>query len=168
METTPISKMPQPQQGEDNNQFIISNDNEMMKQILATHADHSCHKVDVRHHIQLIEKILWHSTTLKRTNIHEPQVCLNMKSLDEKIQQVDFMGMLEALAYAIHKISNEGWGCALDNGGIIQVLIKILLGCQGGGGLCRFCCHLWGVLAGGRTLRDSSVGQVHCIVEAIT
>ncbi|XP_043703942.1 protein SIEVE ELEMENT OCCLUSION B-like [Telopea speciosissima] len=100
----------QQQQSEGHDHFTTSDDdNEMMKEILATHADHHNYynKVDVNPHLQLIEEILRHSTTLKRTNIHEPKVSSHMKSLDEKFQKVDSQIMLEALAYIIHKISCE-------------------------------------------------------------
>ncbi|XP_042486401.1 protein SIEVE ELEMENT OCCLUSION B-like [Macadamia integrifolia] len=94
-------------EGEGHNQLITSEDNVTMNQILATHAKQNFHKVDLTPHLQLIEEILRHSTTLQRTNIHDLQVSSLMESLNEKSQKVDFLGMLEALAYTLHKISCE-------------------------------------------------------------
>ncbi|XP_042517118.1 protein SIEVE ELEMENT OCCLUSION B-like [Macadamia integrifolia] len=100
--------MSQQQKGGDYNQFTTTSDDDvLMKQIIATHADGSIHKVNVRPHLQLIKEIFRYSTTLDRTNIHDLQVSSHMKSLDEKTQKADFVGMLEALAYTIHKISCE-------------------------------------------------------------
>ncbi|XP_042480515.1 protein SIEVE ELEMENT OCCLUSION B-like [Macadamia integrifolia] len=98
---------PQQQQSENRNQFTTLEDNVTMKQILATHADNSFHRVDLNPHLQLIEEILHHSNTLKRINIDDLQISLHMESLDKKSQKVDFVGMLEALAYTIQKISCE-------------------------------------------------------------
>ncbi|XP_042484403.1 protein SIEVE ELEMENT OCCLUSION B-like isoform X2 [Macadamia integrifolia] len=98
---------PQQQHSEGHDQFTTSDDNVMIKQILATHANHNFHKVDLRPHLQIIKKIVQHSTTLECTNVHDEEVSSHMESLDEKIRKVDFVGMLESLAYTIHKISNE-------------------------------------------------------------
>ncbi|XP_042507890.1 protein SIEVE ELEMENT OCCLUSION B-like [Macadamia integrifolia] len=98
---------PQQQHGEGHDQFTALDDNVMTKQILATHANHNFHKVELRPHLQIIEKIVQHSTTLERTNVHDEEVSSHMESLDEKIRKVNFVGMLEALAYTVHKISNE-------------------------------------------------------------
>ncbi|XP_042499000.1 protein SIEVE ELEMENT OCCLUSION B-like isoform X2 [Macadamia integrifolia] len=68
-------------EGEGHSQFTTLEDNVMMKQILTTHDNHNFHK-----------------------DLHVSSL---MESLDEKSQKVDFVGMLEALACTIHKISCE-------------------------------------------------------------
>ncbi|XP_043703931.1 protein SIEVE ELEMENT OCCLUSION A-like [Telopea speciosissima] len=128
--TSSISKMQQSQQ----QQFSTSDDdddddddNEMMKQILATHSDHNYHKVDVRPHLQLIDEIFRHSTThFQRTNIHDPEVSSHMESLDKQSQKVDFLGMLEALACTIHKVSCE-ISCRCTGGGDVHSTTMALL-----------------------------------------
>ncbi|KAJ4973402.1 hypothetical protein NE237_006576 [Protea cynaroides] len=96
--------------------FSSSDDNVMMKQILSTHA-HDGREVDVGPLLQLIEEILQRpTTTTLGTAIHAPQVYSQMESLDERIHQPAFLGMLEALSYTIHKISCE-ISCKCSGGG---------------------------------------------------
>ncbi|XP_043726165.1 protein SIEVE ELEMENT OCCLUSION B-like [Telopea speciosissima] len=96
--------------------FTTSDDNVMMKQILATHA-HDGREIDVKPLLQLIEEILQRSSTNALEGaLHHPQVSSHMDSLDERIQQESFVGMLEALSYTIHKISCE-ISCKCSGGG---------------------------------------------------
>ncbi|XP_043704887.1 protein SIEVE ELEMENT OCCLUSION B-like [Telopea speciosissima] len=96
--------------------FTTSDDNVMMKQIHATHA-YDGRQVEVRPLLQLIEEILQRSTTttLDRA-VQAPLVSSHMESLDERSHQDAFVGMLEALAYTIHKISCE-ISCKCSGGG---------------------------------------------------
>ncbi|XP_042496824.1 protein SIEVE ELEMENT OCCLUSION B-like [Macadamia integrifolia] len=105
--------------------FTTSDDNVMMKQILGTHA-YDGREVEVRPLLQLIEEILQRSTTaptydralqgmIKKMSIG-PTSYFTMDSLDERTQEAAFVGMLEALAYTIHKISSE-ISCKCSGGG---------------------------------------------------
>ncbi|KAJ4961251.1 hypothetical protein NE237_021161 [Protea cynaroides] len=97
--------------------FTTSDDNVMMKQILATHA-HDGREVDVRPLLELIEEILQRSTstTLDGALHHQAPLASHMEGFDERTHEDAFAGMLELLAYTIHKISCE-ISCKCSGGG---------------------------------------------------
>nr|DAD34397.1 TPA_asm: hypothetical protein HUJ06_005037 [Nelumbo nucifera] len=98
------------------NLFSTSDDNAMMKQILGTHA-HDGREVDVKPLLQIVEDIFHRSppTATTTTNVVDGIVQhvvaadthTHIDALVDKTHHLGFAGMLEALAYTIHKISCE-------------------------------------------------------------
>ncbi|KAK9104293.1 hypothetical protein Scep_021137 [Stephania cephalantha] len=91
----------------DRHMFSSSDDGTIMKQILTTHAPDG-RNVDVKPLLHVIEDILQRSSNglIGGTSLNgqtEPHV----DSLDDRIRQPGFMGILEALADTIHRISCE-------------------------------------------------------------
>ncbi|KAJ6424146.1 hypothetical protein OIU84_025013 [Salix udensis] len=76
----------------------MSYDNVMMKRIERTHAPDG-REVDVKPFLHLVEDILKRATSLTTSQAHA--------ELKDKIQQINFVSMLDALSSTIHKISCE-------------------------------------------------------------
>ncbi|OMO94428.1 hypothetical protein CCACVL1_06011 [Corchorus capsularis] len=103
--------------------FSASDDTAMMKQIQSTHAPDG-RVVDVKPILQIIESVLRHVTP----NIDR---ALNgghghLDSFDEMTSQATVDGMLEALAYIVHKISCE-ISCKCSGGGDAHSTTMVLL-----------------------------------------
>ncbi|ERN10515.1 protein SIEVE ELEMENT OCCLUSION B [Amborella trichopoda] len=81
--------------------FIASDDAAVMKQILATHSPDG-REIDVKPLVQIVEDILKHTTI---TTVVHPQTTVEL--LEDKAHTERMIGMLEALAYTIHRISCE-------------------------------------------------------------
>ncbi|KAF6176950.1 hypothetical protein GIB67_027750 [Kingdonia uniflora] len=94
--------------------FTTSDDNVMMKQIQGTHAPDG-REVNVKPLFNVVEDILLRSTPGIDGIVHATSQA-NIDALDDKAHHVDFIIMLEALAYTIHKISCE-ISCKCSGGG---------------------------------------------------
>ncbi|XP_077253093.1 protein SIEVE ELEMENT OCCLUSION B-like [Tasmannia lanceolata] len=93
--------------------FSSSDDSAVMKQILTTHAPDG-REFDVRPLLSVVEDILQRAT---------PTIVIGQQAheaMDDKTQQVGLVGMLEALAYTIHKIACEVT-CKCSGGGDAHV-----------------------------------------------
>ncbi|KAG9446472.1 hypothetical protein H6P81_012600 [Aristolochia fimbriata] len=89
----------------DRHMFSASDDSVVMKQILATHSPDG-RDVDVRPLLHVVEDVLHRANPAVVMTPHPPhsdQVDL----IEEKMNQNGIVGMLEALAYTIHKVSCE-------------------------------------------------------------
>ncbi|KAK9117381.1 hypothetical protein Sjap_016328 [Stephania japonica] len=93
--------------------FSSSDDNVMMKQIQATHAPDG-REVNVRPLLAVVEDILNRATPGIDALVN-PNQADHLDALEDT-HQIDFIGMLEALAYTIHKISCE-ISCKCSGGG---------------------------------------------------
>ncbi|XP_072978771.1 protein SIEVE ELEMENT OCCLUSION B [Typha angustifolia] len=81
--------------------FSSSDDSAVMKQILSTHAPDG-RDIDVRPLLHVVEDVLNRSTpTVVVTPLTQHDL------LDDKLHHVENIGMLEALAYTVHRISCE-------------------------------------------------------------
>ncbi|KAF9603057.1 hypothetical protein IFM89_033782 [Coptis chinensis] len=98
----------------DRHLFSTSDDTVMMKQILGTHAPDG-REVDVKPLLNVVEDILQRATPGTEGLVH-PTNQAQLDAFDDKTHHVDFLGMLEALAYTIHKISCE-ISCKCSGGG---------------------------------------------------
>ncbi|KAF5198031.1 Sieve element occlusion b [Thalictrum thalictroides] len=120
----PLSLVPQPK-GQpvqnffrgDRHLFSTSDDTVMMKQVQATHAPDG-REVDVKPLLNVIEDIFNRSTPGIDGLVH-PTSQAQIDAFEDKTQHVDFVGMLEALAYTIHKISCE-ISCKCSGGGDVH------------------------------------------------
>ncbi|XP_010248720.1 PREDICTED: protein SIEVE ELEMENT OCCLUSION B-like [Nelumbo nucifera] len=96
--------------GDRNIMFSTSDDSAMMKQILATHA-HDGREIDVKPLIQLIGDIFQTSPPTAPTAVDGVIVPAAethpIDALVDKTQHLGFVGVMEAVAYTIHKISTE-------------------------------------------------------------
>ncbi|XP_077229372.1 protein SIEVE ELEMENT OCCLUSION B-like [Tasmannia lanceolata] len=90
--------------------FSSSDDTVVMKQILSTHAPDG-RDIDVRPLLGIVEDVLQRATAPIAVT---PQ--LAHEAMDEKTHQVELVGMLEALAYTIHRIACE-ISCKCSGGG---------------------------------------------------
>ncbi|KAL5717956.1 hypothetical protein ACHQM5_010904 [Ranunculus cassubicifolius] len=98
----------------DRHLFSTSDDTVMMKQIQATHAPDG-REVDVKPLLHVVEDILSRSTPGIDGHLN-PTSQEQIDAFVDKTQNVDFVGMLEALAYTIHKMSCE-ISCKCSGGG---------------------------------------------------
>lgn len=98
----------------DRHLFSTSDDTAMMKQIQATHVPDG-REVDVKPLLNVVEDILNRATPGIDGLVHATSQA-QIDDLDDKTTHVDFIGMLEALAYTIHKISCE-IQCKCSGGG---------------------------------------------------
>ncbi|XP_074576161.1 protein SIEVE ELEMENT OCCLUSION B-like [Curcuma longa] len=85
----------------DRHLFSASDDSAVIKQIVATHSPDG-RDVDTRPLMHIIEDILRRATP---TVVVSPQAQLEI--VEEKLNRAEVIGMLEALAYTIHRISCE-------------------------------------------------------------
>lgn len=101
----------------DRHLFSSSDDNVMMRQIQGTHAPDG-REVNVKPLLHIVEDILHRATpSLDGVLAHEHDTTqAHMDALDDRTHHVDFIGMLEALSYTIHKISCE-ISCKCSGGG---------------------------------------------------
>ncbi|CAK7328182.1 unnamed protein product [Dovyalis caffra] len=85
--------------------LTMSDDNVMMKQIVAIHAPDG-REVDVKPLLHLVEDILKHATLQVQpdTSLTTSQVNAEM---EDKTHQINFVAMLDALSYTIDRISCE-------------------------------------------------------------
>ncbi|XP_042391063.1 protein SIEVE ELEMENT OCCLUSION B-like [Zingiber officinale] len=90
--------------------FSSSDDKAVVKQIIATHSPDG-REIDTRSLLRLVEDILQRATP---TVILTPQT--HQELVDDKVHHIDVVGMLEALAYTIHRISCE-ITCKCSGGG---------------------------------------------------
>ncbi|XP_074563678.1 protein SIEVE ELEMENT OCCLUSION B-like [Curcuma longa] len=90
--------------------FASSDDKAVVKQIISTHSPDG-REIDTRSLLRLVEDILQRATP---TVIMTPQTHLEL--VDDKVQHIDVVGMLEVLAYTIHRISCE-ITCKCSGGG---------------------------------------------------
>ncbi|RZS01010.1 hypothetical protein BHM03_00030810, partial [Ensete ventricosum] len=105
---------------EDRHLFSSSDDSVVMKQILATHSPDG-RDINTRPLLRLVEDVLQRATP---TVIVTPQAQLEL--VDDKAHHVEVRGMLEALAYTIHRISCE-ITCKCSGGGDAHGTTLVLL-----------------------------------------
>ncbi|XP_074590983.1 protein SIEVE ELEMENT OCCLUSION B-like [Curcuma longa] len=99
--------------------FSSSDDKAVMKQILATHSPDG-RDIDARSLLRLVEDILQRATP---TVVVTPQTHLEL--LDDGVHHIDVVGMLEALAHTIHRISCE-ITCKCSGGGDAHATTMVL------------------------------------------
>ncbi|KAL5797079.1 hypothetical protein ACOSQ2_001899 [Xanthoceras sorbifolium] len=87
----------------DRGMIAMSDDNMMMKQILATHTPDG-REVDVKPVFQLIEDIL-NRATLQASSVD--MIAQSQLDIEDKAQQASFISMIEAISFAIDRISCE-------------------------------------------------------------
>ncbi|KAG6525471.1 hypothetical protein ZIOFF_015427 [Zingiber officinale] len=99
--------------------FSSSDDKAVMKQIIATHSPDG-REIDTRSLLRLVEDILQRATP---TVVVTPQTHLEL--LDDGVHHIDVVGMLEAIAYTIHRISCE-ITCKCSGGGDAHATTMVL------------------------------------------
>ncbi|CAL9092511.1 unnamed protein product [Musa acuminata var. zebrina] len=104
----------------DRHLFSSSDDSVVMKQILATHSPDG-RDINTRPLLRIVEDVLQRATP---TVIVTPQA--QLEPVDDKAHHVEVGGMLEALAYTIHRISCE-ITCKCSGGGDAHGTTLVLL-----------------------------------------
>ncbi|WOL12795.1 hypothetical protein Cni_G21563 [Canna indica] len=94
----------------DRHLFAAADDSAVMKQIVATHSPDG-REVDTQPLLRLIEDILQRATP---TVVTSPQA--HLEHVEDKVHRAEVVGMLEALAYTVHRISCE-ITCKCSGGG---------------------------------------------------
>ncbi|WOL11313.1 hypothetical protein Cni_G20075 [Canna indica] len=100
--------------------FSASDDTAVMKQILSTHSPDG-REIDTRPLLHLVEDILQRATP---TVIMTPGQA-HHEMLEEGVHRMELVGMLEALAYTIHRISCE-ITCKCSGGGEAHATTMVL------------------------------------------
>ncbi|GMY14995.1 protein SIEVE ELEMENT OCCLUSION B-like [Fagus crenata] len=106
----------------DHRMFSASDDSTMMKQIQATHAPDG-RELDVRPILLVIEDILRRATPSIDGVLHGTRE--HVDTVEDSASLADFDGIIEALAYIIHKISCE-ISCKCSGGGDAHATTMVL------------------------------------------
>ncbi|XWS60341.1 hypothetical protein CRYUN_Cryun07bG0027500 [Craigia yunnanensis] len=103
---TPISQPSKPKQlvRSERRMFSASDDSAIMKQIQSSHAPDG-REIDVKPILQIIDNVLRHITPFIDHALNGGQG--HMDTMDDRTSPAAMDGMLEALAYIVHKISCE-------------------------------------------------------------
>ncbi|KAM3751857.1 hypothetical protein ACB098_04G143000 [Castanea mollissima] len=106
----------------DHRMFSASDDSTMMKQIQATHAPDG-REVDVNPFLHIIEDVLRRANPIVDGGFHGTQE--HVDHVEDSASLAGFDGILEALAYIIHKISCE-ISCKCSGGGDAHATTMVL------------------------------------------